>query len=277
MLKSTKRTDPVVWSEGIHQPLTVEQLGDYERQGYLLIKSVFTADEVDRLNERTRMLADKRTENVLFESENNDLRFLLGIHDDELFGKYARDRFILGVAKQILNTEELYIYQSKVVSKGAFVGKEIPFHTDYDVWHNIDGLPIPRITTAAIFITDQEIFNGALMVVPGSHKYFLKVCRHQPHIDRENFNNIANMRQRRNDKIDQEEFRAIAEQNGFDCLTGPKGSILFFDANIIHGSTNNISPFQRKKLFFTYNPVMNKPIHPVRPDFMVSRNYEVIR
>lgn len=276
MLKLTERTDPVVWSQGIHAPLTARQLDDYERQGYLLIDAVFTSDEVDRLNERARMLADKRTKNALFGSEGEGhLRFLLGIHNDALFKKYARDRFIVGAAKQILNTD-VYIYQSKVVSKEAFIGQEIPFHTDYDVWRTIDGLPAPGITNVGIFLTEQEMFNGALMVVPGSHKYFLQVHRHQLETDSKGFDHITDFRRRRYDKIDQEEFRRLAERNGFDYLTGQKGSVLFFDANIIHGSTDNISPFQRKILFFTYNQITNKPLHPVRPDFIVNRDYEII-
>nr|VFK53375.1 MAG: ectoine hydroxylase [Candidatus Kentron sp. TUN]VFK55217.1 MAG: ectoine hydroxylase [Candidatus Kentron sp. TUN] len=279
MLKLTKRTDPVVWSKGIYTPLTVEQLDNYERQGYLLIKGFFTADEVDRLNEQTQLLADKRPKNALFGSESKEghLRFLLGIHNDEPFKKYARNGFIVSAAKQILDSD-VYIYQSKVVSKEPFVGQEIPFHTDYYVWNSIDGLPAPRITNVSIFLTDQEVFNGALMVVPGSHKYFLQVRRQQPHLaDKEDFDNVANLRQRRYDQIDQKEFRMIAEQNSFDCLTGRKGDVLFFDANIIHGSTDNISPFQRRQLFFTYNQISNKPANPVRPDFMVDRDYEIIR
>nr|VFK39548.1 MAG: ectoine hydroxylase [Candidatus Kentron sp. SD]VFK44756.1 MAG: ectoine hydroxylase [Candidatus Kentron sp. SD] len=283
MLQLTERTEPVVWSEGPHDPLTAWQLDDYARRGYLLIKDVFTTDEVDYLDERVEILADKRPENAIFGSEGEGhLRFLFGIHNDEPFKKYVRDRFIVGAARQILGAEDLYIYQSKMVSKVPFIGQEIPFHTDYDVWRRIDGLPSPRITNVGIFLTDQEMFNGALMVVPGSHKYFLEVSRHRPdtdqvHGDGENFDYIADLRRRRCDQIDREKFRMIAEQNGFDYLTGPKGSVLFFDANIIHGSTDNISPFPRRQLFLTYNHIANKPGNPARPHFMVDRDYEIIR
>nr|VFK18707.1 MAG: ectoine hydroxylase [Candidatus Kentron sp. LFY] len=274
MLKLTERIEPVVWSKGIHTPLNARQLDDYERQGYLFIEDFFAIQEVDDLNERTRMIADRRPENAIFESQDGELRFLLGIHNDDLFKKYARNRFIVDAARQILDAD-VYIYQSKVVPKGAFLGKEIPFHSDYDVWHHVDGLPAPRIMNAAIFLTDQEIFNGALMVVPGSHKYFLRVHRHRIPGDKDKFH-IADLRRRRQDRIDREEFRMIVKQNGFDCLTGPKGSILFWDANLIHGSTNNISPFERSMLYFTYNRITNKPANPVRPGFMVDRDHEVI-
>nr|VFJ96758.1 MAG: ectoine hydroxylase [Candidatus Kentron sp. H]VFJ97840.1 MAG: ectoine hydroxylase [Candidatus Kentron sp. H]VFK03271.1 MAG: ectoine hydroxylase [Candidatus Kentron sp. H] len=278
MSKLAERTEPVVWSKGVHAPLPEEQLDDYERRGYLLVKDIFTEDEVDRLNERAQALADKRSENVIFEPEGeNHLRFLLGIHHDDLFAKYARNRFILGVVRQILNSD-VYIYQSKVVSKDAFFGKAVPFHTDYNTWHGVDGLPTLGIVNVSIFLTDQELFNGALMVVPGSHKYFLRLHERQlPDTDQKNFDYTDNFKRQRYDKIDHDDFRMIAEQKGFDYLTGRKGSVLFFDANIVHGSTDNISPFQRRKLLFTYSQITNKPANPVRPGFIVDRNHEIIR
>ena len=54
---------------------------------------------------------------------------------------------------------------------------------------------------------------------------------------------------------------------------GPAGSVLFFDANLVHASPSNLSPFDRAVAFLTYNSVENvpPPVEQPRPDFLVDR------
>src|SRR5204863_6937021 len=66
--------------------------------------------------------------------------------------------------------------------------------------------------------------------------------------------------------------RLIA-RHGMIAATGAAGSAVFFDANIVHSSTRNVSPDRRAIALITYNSVANVPCLPERsrPAFLVSR------
>jgi ectoine hydroxylase len=57
---------------------------------------------------------------------------------------------------------------------------------------------------------------------------------------------------------------------------GAAGSVLFFHPNVVHGSTQNMSPFDRTLSIISYCSVGNVPQHVVRPDFLVGRDYSPI-
>ena len=69
----------------------------------------------------------------------------------------------------------------------------------------------------------------------------------------------------------------MAHRHGIDQFTGPAGSALWFDANIMHGSGNNITPFPRSNIFLVFNSVENTLREPYaasapRPDHIAHRD-----
>ena len=60
---------------------------------------------------------------------------------------------------------------------------------------------------------------------------------------------------------------------------GLAGSVVFFDSNIMHGSSSNITPFARSNAFFVYNAVANALEDPFyadapRPSHVAHREVE---
>ena len=66
--------------------------------------------------------------------------------------------------------ESVYVHQFKLNAKAAFEGDVWQWHQDYGTWARDDGMPEPRAMNIAVFLDEVHPFNGALMLVPGSHK-----------------------------------------------------------------------------------------------------------
>jgi ectoine hydroxylase len=77
--------------------------------------------------------------------------------------------------------------------------------------------------------------------------------------------------------LDRQTVAQLCGKYGLTSPKGPAGSLLLFDSNVVHGSSNNISPFDRVMIISTYNSVHNTPGPARRPDFLVSRDFEPVR
>jgi ectoine hydroxylase len=70
----------------------------------------------------------------------------------------------------------------------------------------------------------------------------------------------------------------MAAEHGIATFTGSAGSATVFDANCMHGSNGNITPFPRSNLFVVFNSVENALVEPFsaprrRPDYLGSRDF----
>ncbi|MES8739290.1 phytanoyl-CoA dioxygenase family protein, partial [Cutibacterium acnes] len=74
----------------------------------------------------------------------------------------------------------LLIHQSRINLKNGFNGKEFYWHSDFETWHVEDGMPNMRAVSCSITLTDNTVYNGSLMVIPGSHKYFVSCVGETP-------------------------------------------------------------------------------------------------
>merc|ERR1712137_1540019 len=72
-------------------------------------------------------------------------------------------------------------------------------------------------------------------------------------------------------------LREMADTYGMQHCSGPAGSVILFDCNLLHASHNNISPWERLNAFFVYNSVNNTPQQPFaadhhRPEHIATRD-----
>jgi hypothetical protein len=77
----------------------------------------------------------------------------------------------------------------------------------------------------------------------------------------------------------QRQFTQLVEEGGIETITGPPGSAVYFDCNVMHGSNGNITPLPRSNVFFVYNSVENAMVEPFaapapRPEFIGARTIE---
>lgn len=271
------RTDPVVRGTAADGPLSAEELSRFDSEGYLWLPGFLDRAEVDALKDELDRLwaahADDTSDEVVREPNGTAIRSIFRVHEtSRLFRRIAADERFAGRARQILGSS-VYVHQSRINYKPGFKGKEFAWHSDFETWHVEDGVPRMRMVSCAIALTENTIFNGSLMVMPGSQRDYVQCVG-------------ATLEAYYRDSLraqtvgvpDEDSIAALKDAYGLEMPTGPAGSVLFFDCNIMHGSNGNISPDPRSNLFFVYNSVENTPIHPfgpkaLRPHFLGSRDF----
>lgn len=275
------RLDPVVYSaKSVSGPLTSGQLEFYEKNGYLFIENFFAEKEIEIYRKELRRLAEEGKSSgkpeVIIEPESEEVRSVFAVHRDcETFAQLACDRRLVGIAKQILGSD-VYIHQSRINFKPGFKGKEFYWHSDFETWHVEDGMPRMRAFSVSIALEDNYIFNGPLMVLPGSHKEFISCVGRTPD------NHYKQSLKRQEFGVpDNENMKQWVKKYGIQIPTGKKGSILIFDCNIMHGSNSNITPFPRSNVFLVYNSVENRIVAPFsgqkpRPEYISHREYQPV-
>lgn len=279
--KILPRLDPVVYSaKSVSGPLTSGQLEFYEKNGYLFIENFFAEKEIEIYRKELRRLAEEGKSSgkpeVIIEPESEEVRSVFAVHRDcETFAQLACDRRLVGIAKQILGSD-VYIHQSRINFKPGFKGKEFYWHSDFETWHVEDGMPRMRAFSVSIALEDNYIFNGPLMVLPGSHKEFISCVGRTPD------NHYKQSLKRQEFGVpDNENMKQWVKKYGIQIPTGKKGSILIFDCNIMHGSNSNITPFPRSNVFLVYNSVENRIVAPFsgqkpRPEYISHREYQPV-
>ncbi|GLW63270.1 ectoine dioxygenase [Actinomadura rubrobrunea] len=275
------RQDPVVYGGPDDGPIDAATLQSYEANGYLTIERLLEPEEVEtyraelrRLAADPAILADERT---ITERDSDEVRSIFEVHKiSEVFAGLVRDPRVVGRARQILGGD-VYVHQSRVNYKPGFTGKDFYWHSDFETWHAEDGMPRMRAVSISIALTDNYVFNGGLMIMPGSHKTFVSCVGETP---ADHYKQSL-----RNQEIgtpDQSSLSILAEKHGIELFTGPAGSATMFDCNCMHGSNGNITPFPRSNVFIVFNSVDNACVEPFsapapRPSFLGARDFTPVR
>ncbi|WP_253864018.1 ectoine hydroxylase [Prauserella halophila] len=275
------RLDPVVQGSAADGPFDGEELAAHEDKGYTILEGLITPAEVQGYwQELGRLLSDsslKTDERVVTEKSSGEVRSIFDVHRvSELVGRLARDPRILDRAQQLLGSE-VYLHQSRVNYMPGFRGNGFYWHSDFETWHAEDGMPRPRAVSCSIALTDNYPYNGGLMVMPGSHRTFVQCLGETP-----DDHYRASLKEQEIGVPREDDITKLAASCGIDQFTGPAGSALFFDSNIMHGSGNNITPYPRSNIFLVFNSVENTPVEPFaasspRPEFIGARDVTPLR
>ncbi|HSL84493.1 MAG TPA: ectoine hydroxylase [Thermoanaerobaculia bacterium] len=270
------RRDPVVHGEATGA-LTRYQRDAYQADGFLAFSGFFPLEEVRELQkegERLRNRDDLRgREDVITEPESDEIRSIFRVHRrSDLFDRVTRDRRILSKVQEILGGD-VYIHQSRINYKPGFTGREFYWHSDFETWHVEDGMPRMRAVSCSIALTPNYEFNGPLMLVPGSHQYFLSTVGETPEDHYK-----ESLKKQEIGVPDAEGLEKLIELGGgIEVPKGPAGSVTLFECNTMHGSASNITPFARTNLFVVYNSVDNRLVEPFsgqrpRPGYLGERD-----
>jgi hypothetical protein len=264
--------------------LTHEQLKRYEDEGFLFLPECLSHRETEMMKKELPAVFAEDSPRRVVEKDGRMVRSVYGSHQsNELFQRLTRHPRLVEPAMQILKSE-VYVYQFKINAKLAFEGDVWEWHQDYIFWRKEDGMPTPRVTSVITYLDDVTEFNGPLFLIPGSHKEgAIEVAPRdrnpaqdirQQEAYRESPNWIANLTTKLRYSLDREVVAGMIEKYGIVSPKGPRGSVLFMDGNIIHGSPSNISPFDRAVVIVTFNSIENAPaaVSNPRPDFLSNRN-----
>jgi ectoine hydroxylase len=263
--------------------LTEEQLSFYEENGFLFLENLFSAKEVQILLSELPELFEQETPRKILEKTGVVRSFFAPDHTNDVYKCLTRLEKLVVPSQQIVKND-VYIHQTKINSKQALLGDWWEWHQDFTFWHEEDGISLPHMVTAMVFLNEVNEFNGPMLVVPGSHK--AGIVSQQPNAEIESdgkwfseYQNstpymsqlTANLKYTLSQKL----LARWVDKQGIISVKGPVGSVLFFHGSIFHASSNNLSPWDRNTFLVTYNSVDNVPIgvENPRPDFLAGRDY----
>ncbi len=269
------RKDPVVYSTwSVDSPLTREQTQSYERDGFLVLKNVFTPNEIERLKAESARLQrsahELEAETTITEPGSTRVRSVFRVHrQSSVFQRLAADARLVKVAQFLLG-DDVYVHQSRLNLKLGFHGEDFYWHSDFETWHVEDGMPRMRALSMSVLLTENTPINGPTMFIPGSHKTFVSCVGETP------ADHYKDSLRKQEYGVPDEASLSKLAQNGIAMPTGPAGTVIIFDCNTIHGSNTNITPYSRWNAFFVFNAVSNKlqaPFGPAepRPEIIAAR------
>lgn len=253
-----KRTDKVCFDESY---------SEYEKNGFIVIKDFFAREDVDLL------LKSEASGLVTNEPGIQGIRSRTGVHENEPFKSFLENNTkLIEMVKDILGSK-IYIHQSRINYKSNIGANGWHWHSDFETWHAQDGMPNMRCLTAMIPLTENTNCNGSLMVIPTSHEVFYSCKKAKSASSMENFAD------QKEGLPDNDAIKYFFERaNGIiEMVICEPGDLVLFDCNIIHGSTQNMTPIPRTNLFFVFNSIENQLVQPfstdqIRPDSMAHRN-----
>ena len=98
----------------------------------------------------------------------------------------------------------------------------------------------------AVFIDDCSAARSPLLAVPGTQQ--LGLVESKLHKDARGYALYH---------LDEDVVEREANAKGIEALIGPAGSVCFMHPNVLHGSSNNVSPWPRAIMYLIYNAVSN--------------------
>lgn len=244
-----------------------------KKQGFCVVKNIFSISEIELINQNVNNYLASEHDGIVYEKDSSVVRAIHGLHlFDSFFMELAKNKFIIDFSQKYLS-DFVYIHQYKINMKKAIEGQSWPWHQDYVYWKEADHIENPHLLTAAIALDDITMLSGPLCVIPGSHQFG----------DLTKYEGVTtggwakDVSSDLTYKIDKNILAPLIAENGHEFLICNAGDVIFFDPQLAHASSNNISPSERRLLLITYNAVSNAPIKKSnRPIFLSAVDFTPI-
>lgn len=208
------------------------------------------------------------SEEKVYEKDLITLRSIYGFQDAPYFQNWLINQAKLKEWVTEILGKHVYLHQTKVNVKNRDESSVWPFHRDFPFWNVFDHIQDNKMVNAVIFLDDVKEGSGELEMIPGSHHIFL---------DREADNKKAEFSIEGSASSDllfdftPAEMNFFSEKLGIEKILGPKGTVFFFNPDVIHGSGPSLLDFSRKIMLLTFNQCANSPSMPSkRPRYLCS-------
>jgi len=220
------------------------QLETYENDGYLVVKGLFSQEEIDKLY-------NSAVENSIMQKNAMDLNDQTGkktkltlwfTPGDDVFGYLIRSERIVNQVWQLLGNESAVChFHTKLMQKEPRVGGAWEWHQDYGYWYKNQFMFPDELMSVMVALTAANKENGCLQVIKGSHK-----------MGRLNHGFAGEQVGADMEMVD----HALKTMDLVYCELEP-GDALFFHSNLIHRSEANTSDQPRWSLISCYNSQSN--------------------
>ena len=223
---------------------TPEQRAAYERDGFVLIRSLFDTEEIALL--RGAIETDPQLHASLYDrndASGKATRMATWNHPgDSVYGLAARSHRVVDTMEEMLGGE-VYHYHSKLTAKEPRDGGAWEWHQDYGYWYH-NGCVFPYMASVMVALDKTTRENGCLQVIRGSH--------HAGRVE----HGVLLGQQVGADPRRVEEMLKTMELVYAEMEPGDG---LFFHANVMHRSDQNRSENRRWTVLFCYNAARNNP------------------
>lgn len=223
--------------------ISQDQINDFNKDGFILLKSLFNKEEIDLLKKTA--VEDRELDKHSFgraDGEGGTVRLSLWNHPgNNIYGMIARSHRVVDKVEKLLG-DEVYHYHSKMILKDPEIGGAWAWHQDYGYWYQ-NGVLFPDLVSVFIAVDKATKENGCLQVIKGSH--------HMGRVDHVLTGDQAGADQERVDE-------ALKRLELVYCEMDP-GDTIFFHSNLLHRSDQNKSPNPRWSLICCYNAASNDP------------------
>lgn len=191
-------------------------------------------------------------ESVVDEGGSTPRRLLRAYGRSKVWDEHATSRKMHQYLQQLLKHEQIFLSQAHhncLMTKTSRYSSDTGWHRDSRYWQFEQN----ELVTAWLALGDEFENNGALKVVPRSHKQALA-----PHQFDEKSFFISSL----------EENKAILDDA--ISLSLSAGDLLFFHCNLLHKASRNNTPDDKLSIVFTYFNGDNKAIPNTRSDSLKS-------
>lgn len=239
--------------------MSASEKAKFNRDGYVVRERAFSAEECAAIADDceklgSELLAAKRNTkhivgsymferhegygiNIKWEPDSPDL--LMGVepfaHFSEPLKNWGYDPRMVDPCRDLLGQDDIVLFTEKINYKRARKGGPIILHQDYPYWAAF--CPIAsQVVTAMLFVDEANVGNGCLEIAPGTHD--------------KGEQKRWNTRGLRNREMDTDAF----DTGQLMPLEVPAGSIVFFNAFLVHRSLPNTSEHDRRALLYSYQP-----------------------
>lgn len=222
---------------------TPQELAAYERDGYVLVRRLFDAEEMALLLQHARQ-DPALASSAYGRKDSTGLETRLALWNyagDDLYSMFSRSPRIVNRMEQILGGE-VYHWHTKMMLKEPYVGGAWEWHQDYGYWY-YNGCLYPLLASCLIAVDRATRENGCLQVIRSSH--------HMGRIDHGKTGDQAG--------ADLERVNAALQRLELVYIEADPGDALFFHCNLLHRSDQNRSSYPRWSLICCYNAARNDP------------------
>jgi ectoine hydroxylase-related dioxygenase (phytanoyl-CoA dioxygenase family) len=235
--------------------VTKKQIAEFNDTGYLLVRRMFDAEEMDLLITIAKADRDMDKASARKDAQGgvSRLRLRNELYDD-IYSAFVRCHRIVDTMEALLG-DEVYHFHHKMMLKEPLVGGAWEWHQDYGYWYKNNAALFPDMASCMIAVDRATKENGCLQVIKGSHK----MGRVEHGVTGEQTG------------ADMERVEAALKRMELVYCELEPGDALFFHSNLLHRSDQNRSPNSRWSLICCYNTKHNNLFKPVpkggHPDY----------
>ena len=217
--------------------LTEAHFEQYHRDGYVMLENVFTPREVELLIAEVKIDDDGA---VFGDASGRKTRLSFWNElGKTIWGAASTCPRVVNNVRALL-AEECAFFHGKVTLKEAGTGGAWEWHQDYGYWYD-QGFVFPRMISVFAALDYNDLDNGCLQVLRGSHKMG-------------RLTHVAVATQTGADPKRLEQVENLFERVP---VRMQPGSALFFHCNLLHTSGPNTSTRHRRNFIMCYDALAN--------------------